>query len=145
MNWNLDNALKHLKSNAYSHEDVMAHKVKTGHCAQKTREAIEAGGLVLTRHNSAKDYGHSLRSVGFGPVFNSPLAGDVVIIQPVTGHPHGHMAMFNGTRWVSDFVQNDIWPGSAYRKAKPAYTIFRHGAAARYHIKTSTVAVGVRG
>ncbi|MBP5132993.1 CHAP domain-containing protein, partial [Pseudomonas protegens] len=56
-----------------------------------------------------------------------PAAGDVVIIQPIAGHPHGHMAMFNGTLWVSDFKQlHGFYPGHSYRVHKPAYKIYRH-------------------
>lgn len=33
--------------------------------------------------------------------------------------------MWNGENWVSDFVQKTLYPGSAYRKAKPNYKIYR--------------------
>jgi hypothetical protein len=129
MSWNVDQAVAHLRAHAISHADVMNHKAKTGHCAMRTREAIEAGGLILMRHASAKDYGLSLRAAGFAeaPTRLGPYKkGDVVIIQPVAGHPDGHMAMFDGHTWISDFVQIDIWPGGAYRKNPPAFTVYRH-------------------
>ena len=28
---------------------------------------------------------------------------------------HGHIAMFTGGEWISDFIQRDMWGGSAYR------------------------------
>ena len=53
--------------------------------------------------------------------------GDVAIIQPIAGHPHGHMAMFNGTQWVSDFKQqHGLYPNTAYRSLKPPFTIYRY-------------------
>jgi len=54
-------------------------------------------------------------------------AGDVGIVQPIKGHPHGHMAMFDGKHWISDFVQlHGLYPGPGYRTAKPPYAIYRH-------------------
>ena len=58
----------------------------------------------------------------------TPKAGDVVVIQPYTGgRTHGHIAMYDGTSWVSDFVQNDMWGGPGYRKNQPSKTIYRMG------------------
>jgi hypothetical protein len=55
-----------------------------------------------------------------------PKAGDVAVIQPIPGHPHGHMAMFNGKKWVSDFKQRyGYYPSGAYRKLQPSVVIYR--------------------
>lgn len=107
-----------------SHAKIASH----GKCAEYVRKAIEAGGLHLHRHVSAKDYGDSLAAAGFSVQATSLFAaGDVVVIQPITGHPHGHIAMYNGAKWVSDFKQNqDMYPSSSYRKMKPAVEIYRH-------------------
>ena len=40
------------------------------------------------------------------------------------GHPHGHIAMYSGNHWISDFVQRDMWGGNAYRD-KADYTLVR--------------------
>ena len=40
-------------------------------------------------------------------------------------HPHGHIQMYNGEKWISDFRQNNFWPGSDYKNAKPSYVILR--------------------
>lgn len=108
-----------------------AHAHSTGNCARYVRRAIEAGGAQLTRTNFAKDYGPALAGAGFQPAPSGPAhKGDVAVIQPAPGHPDGHMAIFNGNTWVSDFRQRPgpqgFYPGDAYRKAKPAYTIYRH-------------------
>lgn len=124
--WSVKDAVSKLNSRAQDHS--------LGRCAEYTRIAIEAGGVVLTRHTSAKDYGSSLLSVGFSalPADTSLFkAGDIAIIQPIKGHPHGHMAMFNGNIWVSDFKQNHgYYPGPTYRKLKPPVTIYRFGSQA---------------
>jgi hypothetical protein len=57
MLWDRDKAVGHLRKHGLTHS--------TGRCAQFTREAVEAGGVQLIRHGSAKDYGDSLTRVGF--------------------------------------------------------------------------------
>ena len=107
---------------------------------------------------SAKDYGNSLVNAGFIKqcIDSSNLTllkkGDVAVIQaitkeqiqalteeqikrlkkPIKEHPHGHMAMFNGSIWVSDFKQtrggNSPYPGTLYRQVKPNFAIYRFPA-----------------
>ncbi len=98
--WHVEAALKHLNAHA--------HRGSLGRCAQYVREAVEAEGVTLVHHVSAKSYGSSLTRVGFqnvGAVSGDFQAGDVGIIQPIRGHPHGHICMYNGRHWVSDFIQ----------------------------------------
>ena len=119
MSWSIDSAVTYLDHHAASHS--------TGHCAQYVREAIEHGGIVLERHASAKDYGRSLEFAGFHEVAHHDYKrGDVVVIQPIPGHPHGHMAMFDGEHWVSDFKQRTLYPGESYRAYKPRFNVYRH-------------------
>ncbi|HEX5486731.1 CHAP domain-containing protein [Limnobacter sp.] len=120
--WDVDKAVDYLNKHA--------HKKSMGRCAQFTRLAIEAGGLSLVHQASAKDYGSSLTKVGFKAIdaqSNQFQKGDVAVIQPIAHHPHGHMAMFNGKFWVSDFLQlHGFYPGISYRKLHPSYTIYRY-------------------
>lgn len=52
--------------------------------------------------------------------------GDIAVIQPYSGgDPNGHIAMYDGTQWVSDFTQRDLWGGPSYRKHKPDCVIYR--------------------
>ncbi len=98
-------------------------------CAKYVRIAIEAGGLSTEgRPVSAKNYDKFLPKLGFTEISTvnySPIKGDIAVIQSINGHPHGHICMYNGTQWVSDFKQRDMWPGSAYRKTPPRYNIYR--------------------
>ena len=103
-------------------------------CAQYVRQAIAAGGLsqfnspqVMDNGQSAnaKDYGPFLIRAGFQTVpasGYSPIAGDIKIFDAVSGHPFGHIQMYNGTRWVSNYMQNSE-PPPAYASA--SYTIYR--------------------
>lgn len=101
-----------------------------GQCAAYTRRAIEAGGVVLSRHQYARDYGLSLMSAGFlelGRDLNHYKAGDVVIFNGVNeSHPEGHMAMYDGTVWISDFKQQSFYPGAAFRNV--SYKTCRHSS-----------------
>jgi hypothetical protein len=123
MPWDVDAAVEYLQTNAEPHS--------TGRCARYTREAIEAGGLTLHRHADAKDYGDSLERAGFVGYEPAEIdgyrKGDVVVFDAFPGHPHGHMEMYDGRRWISDFEQRDIYPGPAYRAARPSYTVYRYG------------------
>jgi hypothetical protein len=120
--WDTDCAVDYLNKHASDHS--------LGRCAEFVRKAIEAGGLILFRHTSAKDYGSSLLNVSFVPLPKPELpyrAGDVAIIQPIVGQPDGHMTMFNGAIWISDFKQlQGIYPGSTYRKLKPPFIVYRY-------------------
>ena len=115
-------AIHHLRENA--------ERASRGRCAAYVREALEAGEVVIAPHPvSAKDYGPYLRRHGFlsVPPDEPPRAGDVCVIQGCEGHPHGHMAMFDGRAWISDFVQRDIWAGPKYRALRPPMEVFRPG------------------
>jgi len=119
--WDVEAAVKHLQDKA------LAKSAKQ--CGKYARQAVEAGGVTLARHNSAKDYGPSLEAVGFLELNFCPRAyakGDVAVIDGFAGHVHGHMQMYDGTQWISDFKQRDFWPGAAYRTANPAYKVYRY-------------------
>ncbi|MDR1225495.1 MAG: hypothetical protein LBK47_01170 [Prevotellaceae bacterium] len=118
--YNVNDAVGHLRENA--------HGSSQGECARHVREALEAGGMDTTgRPVSAGDYDSFLPSLGFNPVDSNnytPEAGDIVVHEGREGHEHGHIAMYDGSDWISDFVQRDMFGGSAYRQ-DPDYTIWR--------------------
>ncbi|MGO2441562.1 MAG: glycoside hydrolase family 19 protein [Serratia proteamaculans] len=132
--WDAQKAVQYVNEHAESSS--------TGYCARYVKNAINSGGDISSWPSivSAKDYGPALVERGF-EVITAPgsfIAGDVVIIQGIKksdfpvgeikkDHPHGHMAMFNGQQWVSDFKQNNgYYPGGDYRRAKPSFVFYRH-------------------
>ncbi|MBK4728102.1 MULTISPECIES: hypothetical protein [Erwiniaceae] len=120
MTWNTERAIQHLR--------IRANSASQNRCAEFTREAIEAGGIILARTRNAKDYGTSLSDAGFRelPPGSRVNAGDIVIIQSYRGgNPAGHMAMFDGSIWISDFRQRTMYPGPGYRHAQPSFKIYR--------------------
>ncbi len=106
-----------------------------GVCAKSVRLAIEAGGIDTNNHpRSAKDFGPSIESWGFSKITTTDYKmGDVVVMNAIKGHPNGHMMMFNGTHWVSDYFQDTspkvdptgFWPGGDYRNANPSFSVYR--------------------
>ena len=105
-------------------------------CAKYVRLAMEAGGMdTLGRPNSACNYDKFLPKKGFTEVEITsledymPQKGDIAVFEAFMGksryHKHGHIQMYNGKQWVSDFKQRDFWVGSDYRTYKPKFKIFR--------------------
>jgi hypothetical protein len=130
--FDVDRALTHLR--------MWARNASQGHCAKFTRRAIEAGlgGRPMASTQHAKDYGHSLWAVGFQEYHGFDYRpGDVVVIQGWQSsrgsNRDGHMAMFDGMQWISDFYQgykSDPYPGPGYRQHRPSFRIYRHPDAA---------------
>ncbi len=122
-NYSVDLAVKYIDANA--------HPISQSKCAMYVRKAIEAGGGVipLPRPLDAKDYGPVLAKLGFAKipaVTYAPQRGDIAVLQPPKGRTSGHIQMFNGSIWVSDFRQKaDIYPGPAYRDQQVSHEIYR--------------------
>jgi len=76
----------------------------------------------------AKDYVDFLPQKGFVEIPKANYVqrkGDIAVFQNYPGGSQsGHIQMFNGSIWESDFKQNNFWPGPGYRKADN-YKIFR--------------------
>ena len=113
--WDLEKTLKHLREHA--------HDKSTHYCARYVRQALEAGGLVGFRVPSAKDEVklNTLASIGFKKIAEAsdnttspgytPQAGDIAI----TFENGNHAAMYDGTKWISDFRQKGL---DVYRNKK---------------------------
>ena len=127
-NMDIDKTIEYLNAHAENRS--------VGLCAMYVRKAIQAGGVKLKPPypRYAKDYDSYLVRYGFHAVSPTPppdykpRRGDIVVIQSMDAdHPAGHIEIFNGREWVSDYFQgrNDLWPGSIYRRNKPPYKIYR--------------------
>jgi hypothetical protein len=111
------------------------YEVKKHMCAARTTDAIEAGGAHIHRVEFAKDFGPSLEAAGWHSVGQTTefQRGDIAVIQPPHGQspPAGHMCMFDGHDWISDFHQtrgggiSGMYPGPSYRIERPPYKIYR--------------------
>lgn len=116
-------AVKYLTANA--------HATTQGACTKYVRLGIEAGGIAIPwpRPIHAREYGPTLLQYGFTLIPSEgyvAVTGDVIVLQPPKAGGSGHIQMFDGKIWLSDFRQKaDVYPGSAYRNAKVAYEIYR--------------------
>lgn len=110
-----------------------AHTGSQKECAKYVRLAIEAGG-VSTNGNpkAAADYVNFLPTIGFTAIYCTnmsdyiPQKGDIIVLPRIPGHQYGHIAMYSGKQWISDFRQNDMWGGTPYRNNGEC-TIYRWG------------------
>ncbi|GFO62087.1 hypothetical protein GMPD_00060 [Geomonas paludis] len=88
-----------------------AGKRSKGRCARAIRLAINAGRIPTPNNPvSAADYKSYLPKLGFSPVdieSYAPRIGDIAVFPAdvSSGHVHGHIEMFTGNGWQSDFVQ----------------------------------------
>ena len=110
--WNIDKSLEYLDNNVQPKS--------IGKCASYVRKAIEAGGLSTEgRPVSAYMYKDFLPKIGFTEIaeikgrlnqsdwtLKNAKPGDIAVMEH---GKHGHICMFNGKKWVSDFIQNNMW------------------------------------
>lgn len=81
-----------------------------GRCARAVRHAINAGHLATPNNPvAAADYKRYLPTLGFVSLSiqgYSPKVGDIAVFPAVPKvQPHGHIEMYTGDGWQSDYVQ----------------------------------------
>ena len=107
-----------------------AQQTSIGLCATYVRKALIAGGLKVSPLPYAKQYFGVLdKKYHFQPISSGnyvPIKGDVSVIQPFPGgNPAGHICMYSGDQWISDFKQREMYPGSRYIANRPPYQLYR--------------------
>lgn len=115
--WNLQASLTWLNNNTGT---------SSQHCCAKfVRMALEAGGLSTAgRPMNAKAYVNYLPTIGFQKIADfcgdgeyekymaTAWPGDIAVMQKpgdsswADGSPAGHICMYDGEKWISDFKQN---------------------------------------
>ena len=135
----INKAVAHLNaiaSNRYDKERrFLGYKpsdLSSGHCAMHVSMALEFGGFDVKGHPvPAYRYNGFLQKKGWkeiSPIGYIPQKGDIIVMRPFVGrkeHPSGHIQMWNGSQWVSDFKQNALYAGRDYRECRPKYIILR--------------------
>ncbi len=111
-----------------------AHGKSVGRCAMYVRKALQAAGYSFTPQSSAYQYAHgTLVEAGFTRISSDnyvPQVGDVVVFNRTSKNPHGHIQIYDGSQWISDFRQPNFSP---YRQHN-GYSVWRD---ARYLDATS--------
>ena len=104
-----------------------AEKKSVGMCALYVRKAIIAGGIPLYVGGDAWSYKYMLPILNFHQVGKETVleVGDIAVFQPIGGRKYGHIAIWNGKQWVSDFKQRNLIVHSDYLKAGCEYAIYR--------------------
>lgn len=114
--FNIDTAAKLLTENALSR----SHNC----CAWFVMRAMQTGGspsIILP----AWAYEYYLPLVGWKEIKEeayTPQKGDICVFPHVKHHIFGHIAMWNGEQWISDFKQKNIIVNKAYSD----YKVYRH-------------------
>lgn len=100
-----------------------ANQRSTGYCAKYVSDALLAAGYKFQKQPSAYMYATNniLKSIGFTQVGNeSPSQpGDIKVFGRTARHKHGHICIFDGRNWISDFLQRNANP---YRDPVPFTT-----------------------
>ena len=114
-NYSVDDAVYYLNKHAESHSRNM--------CALYVERAINAGGqpaFILP----AWAYTYVLPYMRFKEIDKTtykPQKGDIVVFPKVKNHIWGHIAMWNGKQWVSDFRQRGLIVAKEYNSSQCKY------------------------
>lgn len=126
----------------------------SGKCAEYVRKALVAGDLrgkiqktFGGKLGHAFEYLARLPKLGFNRVYSGQqlkgfqlMKGDVVVFDKGVygsdnksggGWVYGHVAIWTGGNWVSDFIQSSIYPHSKYASRGIPFTIFRANGIAK--------------
>jgi hypothetical protein len=130
----------------------MVGKESKRECAKYVGYAIEKSFPNYIRSPKAKDCGNNLKKLGFYHVAEGKnykaSKGDIKIYQPYdaffkdgknypASDPAGHMQIFNGEQWISDFKQGEtprsisnkdqgLYPNRGYENSNTSSQIYRH-------------------
>ena len=119
-----------------------------GKCAEHVRMGLVEGDLKGKikkmfggRLGHAYEYLTNLPKLGFNAVFRgtslkgfTPMKGDVAVFDRKTygqdkpnegGWVYGHVCVWTGSNWVSDFIQASVYPHSRYSAKGLPFTVFR--------------------
>jgi hypothetical protein len=56
-------------------------------------------------------------------VANNYKKGDIAVFYAIGKHTSGHVQIYNGSKWISDFKQNKFYPYAD--GSEPDYTVYR--------------------
>ena len=111
--------IQHLTDNALSKSSE--------NCASYVANALKAGDFVFNRQTYAYQYWSNeiLTGIGYYEInkTSSYEKGDITVTENNDYHPEGHIAMWNGTNWISDFVQKSEY---VYPSNQPPIHYYRY-------------------
>ncbi len=117
----------------------IAHDASRSKCALYVRKALQAAGYNVTPQASAYMYNNGeMTKIGFKKIPSAnyqPQIGDVVVFNRTPTNPHGHIQIYTGNQWVSDFKQPRMM---IYGDKHRGYTIYRDGRFVDASMKNNT-------
>ena len=96
-------------------------------CAWYVMKAIRNGGCLNCYIYPAYAYNKILPQLGFTEISSHnyiPKRGDISVLPQNDKSSFGHIAIYDGNNWISDFKQRSIFPGVIYENVGK-YQIFR--------------------
>ena len=112
--------------------DALLRRVKPGSqgaCSKYVTDALREAGIKVTKVPSAYQLGFFLEQAGYRELPPGSYTerafrrGDIVVFQPAGTHVHGHVAVYDGQSWLSDFLQRSLIVNDVYRTAP--YSVYR--------------------
>lgn len=97
--------------NAATYARQKAKPSATGYCAKFVADALQHSGFIFTRQAHAYQYHTNgiLKNIGFVQISQgSPMKGDICVTNRSSSHTSGHIAIFDGSNWISDFIQRSV-------------------------------------
>ena len=113
-----DNAVNYATDNVANQSRCM--------CAWYTMRALQEGGCPIGIA-PAYAYNKILPQIGFAEVTIAnyiPQRGDISVLPSNTYSSFGHIAIYNGKYWISDFKQKSIYPSMSF-KTVGKYRVYR--------------------
>jgi hypothetical protein len=93
-------------------------------CAWYVMKALHNGKCYVPIL-AAADYKYILPLYGFYKTNDENyVKGDIVVFPRIGKHKFGHIAMYDGNNWISDFKQNKFYVSKDYKNTN--YIMFRH-------------------
>jgi hypothetical protein len=100
----------------------------SGYCAKFVRKGLQEAGYDLKTQEFAYQYGNgALVDAGFTNIDPNaaPQKGDIMVMPAQGKHSAGHIQMYNGEQWVSDFKQKSRNPWGDIADENLQYKLYR--------------------
>ena len=109
---------------AANYISIHAKPASQGLCARYVANGLQYAGFKFNRQSAAYMYNKELAKLGFKKIpYNKKYIkqiGDIAIFDKNQYHPYGHITMWCGNNWISDFIQRNMNP---YKLQNTAGTI----------------------
>ena len=106
--YNSEQTVQHVQQHAMTHSKCM--------CAWYVMRSLQSGGCFPCGIYPAYAYEDILPRLGFAEIQESEVQqGDICVLSQNSKSGFGHIAIYDGKQWISDFKQKSKYPGTVYR------------------------------